>query len=98
MASQNDEITPQMNEQPAAVAPAENPAPKRRGRPPKKAVGTVEAVETAIENFNNEASSLFGWKPADAAKNLDVDSYADFFEKRIEAQYYAVYTDPDAKK
>jgi len=58
----------------------------------------VEAVELAIKNFNKEASKAFDWTPAEASKNLDVNSYSDFFEKRVEAQYYVVYTDPDAKK
>jgi hypothetical protein len=52
----------------------------------------VEAVEAAIKEFNASAKSKIGVDE----KDLDVLSYNDFVEKRVKAQYYAVYTDPDA--
>ena len=50
MAIQNDEAKSEMKEQPVAPAAAENPVPKRRGRPPKKAAEAVaEAAASAAE-------------------------------------------------
>ncbi len=50
MAIQNEEAKSEMKEQPVAPAAAENPVPKRRGRPPKKAAEAVaEAAASAAE-------------------------------------------------
>ncbi len=54
----------------------------------------VAAVNKAIEEFNKEACELFGWSEDDMYDELDVFTYADFVENRIEKQYYSVYTDP----
>ena len=56
----------------------------------------AEAVLKAIKEFNETAKSTFNWSDADAESNLDVNSYSDFVEKRLKAQYYSVYTNPDA--
>ena len=55
-----------------------------------------EAILKAIKQFNETAKSTFNWSDADAENNLDVNSYSDFVEKRLKAQYYSVYTNPDA--
>ncbi len=55
----------------------------------------VDAVEEAIKKFNETAKSTFKWSDADVESNLDVNSYSDFFEKRLVSQYYSVYTNPD---
>ena len=50
MAIKNEEAKSEMKEQPVAPAAAENPVPKRRGRPPKKAAEAVaEAAASAAE-------------------------------------------------
>ena len=50
MAIPNEEAKSEMKEQPVAPAAAENPVPKRRGRPPKKAAEAVaEAAASAAE-------------------------------------------------
>ncbi len=52
----------------------------------------VEAVEKAIKDFNDKVKSELGLSDDD----LDVFSYTDFVEKRVKAQYFSVYADPDA--
>ena len=47
MASKSEELKSEMQEQPVAAAAIETPAPKRRGRPPKKAVEAVAASTAA---------------------------------------------------
>ncbi len=47
MASKSEELKSEMQEQPVAAAAIETPAPKRRGRPPKKAVEAVAAATAA---------------------------------------------------
>ncbi len=54
----------------------------------------VDAVNNAIEKFNKEACELFGWSEEDMYDELDVFTYTDFVENRIEEQYYNVYTNP----
>lgn len=51
----------------------------------------VSAVGKAITEFNEKAKSELGLSDED----LDVFTYSDFVAKRVEAQYYAVYPDPD---
>lgn len=51
----------------------------------------VEAVETAIKEFNATAKSKLGLLDGD----LEILTYSDFVE-RIKSQYYSVYKDPDA--
>ncbi len=62
MASKSEELKPAMQEQPVAATTVESPAPKRRGRPPKKAVEAV-AAETAVVTAPAEAAA-----PANAAE------------------------------
>ena len=62
MASKSEDLKSEMQEQPVAAAAVESPAPKRRGRPPKKAVEA--AAETAAVTAPAEAVT-----PSTAAEN-----------------------------
>ncbi len=57
----------------------------------KLQVKAMEAVNKEIENFNKKAKSELGLGDSD----LDVLTYSDFVEKRVKAQYYSVYENPD---
>lgn len=52
------------------------------------------ALEAEIKKFNEEAKSTLGLTEDEAQSKLDVTSYLEFFENRLESQYYLVYQDP----
>jgi hypothetical protein len=51
----------------------------------------IEKVNAAITEFNDKAKSELGLED----KDFDVLTYTDFVEKRIKAQYYSVFKNPD---